>query len=102
MIPAIAGGDLPLDTARRMQSLPAEFGGWSLYVKDGVPGYDYNFLGLKQTSITASQPLAPGDRKSTRLNSSRYSSSKPRSTTCYRWTTACSSGSMPPRSAAPT
>jgi arylsulfatase len=36
------------------------FGGWSLYVKDGVPGYDYNFLGLKQTSITASQPLAPG------------------------------------------
>jgi arylsulfatase len=36
------------------------FGGWSLYVKDGVPAYDYNFLGLKQTSITASQPLAPG------------------------------------------
>jgi arylsulfatase len=36
------------------------FGGWSLYVKDGVPGYDYNFLGLKQTSIVASQPLAPG------------------------------------------
>jgi arylsulfatase len=22
------------------------FGGWSLYVKDGVPAYDYNFLGL--------------------------------------------------------
>ena len=21
------------------------FGGWSLYVKDGVPAYDYNFLG---------------------------------------------------------
>jgi len=36
------------------------FGGWSLYIKDGVPAYDYNFLGLKQTSITASQPLAPG------------------------------------------
>jgi arylsulfatase len=36
------------------------FGGWSLYVKDGVPGYDYNFLGLKQTSIVADQPLAPG------------------------------------------
>ncbi len=36
------------------------FGGWSLYVKDGVPAYDYNFLGLEQTSIAASKPLAPG------------------------------------------
>jgi arylsulfatase len=36
------------------------FGGWSLYVKDGVPAYDYNFLGLTQTSIVASEPLAPG------------------------------------------
>ena len=36
------------------------FGGWSLYVKDGVPAYDYNFLGLKRTSITSSKPLAPG------------------------------------------
>jgi arylsulfatase len=36
------------------------FGGWSLYVKDGVPAYAYNFLGLQQTSIVASKPLAPG------------------------------------------
>jgi hypothetical protein len=36
------------------------FGGWSLYVKDGVPGYHYNFLGLRQTSIVASKPLSPG------------------------------------------
>jgi arylsulfatase len=36
------------------------FGGWSLYVKDGVPGYDYNYLGLQRSSIAASQPLAPG------------------------------------------
>ena len=36
------------------------FGGWSLYIKDGVPAYDYNFLGLKQTSIAASKPLSPG------------------------------------------
>jgi arylsulfatase len=36
------------------------FGGWSLYVKDGVPAYDYNFLGLTQTSIVADKPLAPG------------------------------------------
>jgi hypothetical protein len=25
-----------------------------------VPGYHYNFLGLQQTSIVASKPLAPG------------------------------------------
>ncbi|MGE5946746.1 MAG: arylsulfatase [Betaproteobacteria bacterium] len=36
------------------------FGGWSLYVKDGVPAYDYNFLGLQRTSIASSKPLAPG------------------------------------------
>jgi arylsulfatase len=36
------------------------FGGWSLYVKDGVPAYDYNFLGLQRTSVAATQKLAPG------------------------------------------
>ena len=36
------------------------FGGWSLYVKDGVPAYDYNFLGLQRTSIAATKALAPG------------------------------------------
>ena len=25
-----------------------------------MPGYDYNFLGLQQTSIVADKPLAPG------------------------------------------
>jgi arylsulfatase len=36
------------------------FGGWSLYVKDGVPAYDYNFLGLQQSSIVSTKPLASG------------------------------------------
>jgi len=36
------------------------FGGWALYVKDGVPAYDYNFLGLNRTTIAATEPLAPG------------------------------------------
>jgi arylsulfatase len=36
------------------------FGGWSLYVKDGVPAYLYNFLGLEQTAITSSEPLPSG------------------------------------------
>jgi len=36
------------------------FGGWSLYVKNSVPAYDYNFLGLQRSSIAATKPLAPG------------------------------------------
>ena len=36
------------------------FGGWSLYVKDGVPAWDYVFLGLQRTSVVATKPLAPG------------------------------------------
>ena len=36
------------------------FGGWSLYVKDGVPAYDYNFLGLQRTSITSTKKLPAG------------------------------------------
>ena len=36
------------------------FGGWSLYVKDGVPAYDYNFLGLQRTSIASKKKLSPG------------------------------------------
>ena len=36
------------------------FGGWALYVKDGVPAYDYNFLGLQRTSIAGKEKLKPG------------------------------------------
>ena len=36
------------------------FGGWSLYVKDGVPAYDYNFLGLQRTTIVSGKKLRPG------------------------------------------
>jgi arylsulfatase len=36
------------------------FGGWSLYVKDGVPAYDYNFLGLQRFSVASTKKLAPG------------------------------------------
>jgi arylsulfatase A-like enzyme len=37
------------------------FGGWSLYVKDGVPGYHYNFLGLEQFPIVATEKLRPAN-----------------------------------------
>lgn len=36
------------------------FGGWALYVKDGRPAYDYNFLGLKRYSVAATDPLPKG------------------------------------------
>ena len=36
------------------------FGGWSLYVKDGKPGYTYNFIGLQHTTIISSKKLPAG------------------------------------------
>jgi arylsulfatase len=36
------------------------FGGWALYVKDGRPAYDYNFLGMDRFTIAAGEPLKPG------------------------------------------
>ncbi len=36
------------------------FGGWALYVKDGVPAYDYNFLGLQRFTVEAKKKLEPG------------------------------------------
>ena len=36
------------------------FGGWSVYVKDGRPAYTYNFVGLREFTITSSDALPPG------------------------------------------
>jgi len=36
------------------------FGGWALYVKDGHPGYDYNYLGLQRYSIVSPDELPAG------------------------------------------
>jgi arylsulfatase len=36
------------------------FGGWSLYVKDGVPAYEYNFLGLQRFNVASAKKLPPG------------------------------------------
>ena len=36
------------------------FGGWALYVKDGVPAYDYNFLGLERYTVAGGEPLPAG------------------------------------------
>ncbi len=39
------------------------FGGLALYVKEGKPGFTYNFLGMESTQIMADQPLKPGNYK---------------------------------------
>jgi arylsulfatase len=36
------------------------FGGWALYVKDGFPAYDYNFLGLERFTVQGSEKLKGG------------------------------------------
>jgi arylsulfatase len=36
------------------------FGGWSLYLKDGKPTYTYNFLGLQEFKVAATQAVAAG------------------------------------------
>jgi len=36
------------------------FGGWSLYLKDGKPAYTYNFLGLQEFKVAATQAVAAG------------------------------------------
>jgi len=36
------------------------FGGWALYVDDGVPAYGYNFLGLQRFTVAGTERLAPG------------------------------------------
>jgi arylsulfatase len=39
------------------------FGGWALYVKNGILAYDYNFLGMEQYTVSASVPLKPGSHE---------------------------------------
>jgi len=36
------------------------FGGWALYVKDGKPAYDYNFLGMQRFTVASNEALEPG------------------------------------------
>jgi len=36
------------------------FGGWTLYMKDGIVHHEYNFFGIERTNIAGSAALAPG------------------------------------------
>jgi arylsulfatase A-like enzyme len=53
--------DVPQDAANgTIIAQGGRFGGWSLYVENGVPAYHYNYLGMRQTSIVAGKPLEAG------------------------------------------
>jgi arylsulfatase len=39
------------------------FGGWALYVINGVLTYDYNFLGMERYTVSASEKLKPGSHE---------------------------------------
>jgi arylsulfatase len=52
--------DVPAKSNGAILVQGGRFGGWALYVKDGIPGYDYNWLGMKRYSIRSTKPLAPG------------------------------------------
>ncbi len=41
-------------------SQAGRFGGWSLYLKNGIPVYTYNFLGLNSFTIKSSTPVPAG------------------------------------------
>jgi arylsulfatase len=43
------------------------FGGWALYVKDGKPVYEYNFLGLHHFKIASDKAL-PAGKSTVRVN----------------------------------
>jgi arylsulfatase len=40
-----------------------QFGGWSLYLTNGVPRYCYNLFGLQQSKISGSAPVPAGQHQ---------------------------------------
>ena len=53
--------DVPTDGANGAIIVQGgRFGGWALYVNDGVLAYDYNFLGLQRFTVAAEEKLKPG------------------------------------------
>jgi arylsulfatase A-like enzyme len=54
----VEAGDKPLNGV--IVSQGGRFGGWSLFVKDGVPSYTYNYVGIDSTTATSSTALPKG------------------------------------------
>jgi len=42
-----------------------DFGGWSLFLNNGVPSFEYNWLGIERYRVAATQKLKPGVHKIT-------------------------------------
>jgi hypothetical protein len=58
IVAEVESGDDPANGVIVAQG--GRFGGWSLYVIDGVPAYAYNYLGLRTTTAVSSEPLPEG------------------------------------------
>jgi len=53
--------NIPKDGAKGViLSQGGRFGGWSLYLKDGKPGFTYNFLGLERYEVLSPEKLPAG------------------------------------------
>jgi arylsulfatase len=52
--------DVPAKAEGVIIAQGGRFGGWSLYMKKGIPAFTYNFVGLQRTTISAIQPLPEG------------------------------------------
>jgi Concanavalin A-like lectin/glucanases superfamily len=52
--------DVGADGSGALVAQGGRFGGYSLYLKSGVPRFHYNAVGSDQFSVTGAAPLAPG------------------------------------------
>jgi len=52
--------DVPEGGGGTILAQAGRFGGWSLYMADGVPAYRYNFLGQESYTVSAPGPLPAG------------------------------------------
>ena len=82
------------------------FGGWSLYVKDGKPAYTYNYVGLQQYTVNATERLAPG-KATIKLDfaydgKAAAKAERPRSTSTARRSGPGASSTPTPTSSRPT
>jgi hypothetical protein len=52
--------DLKADTIGMIATLGGLFGGWALYLDNGKPVFDYNFVGVAEYEVAGKDALAPG------------------------------------------
>lgn len=58
IVAEVSGNGKPIDGV--IVSQGGRFGGWSLFVKDGVPKFTYNYLGLESSTVAAKTKLPDG------------------------------------------